>query len=469
MRSRFPLLLKKRGLRRTGSPWWARSGELLYHSVFVIVGATACIWQVVNVLVPDWQRGEQAALYVPAECEIVSGRIAVQPSLAGPEFAPVCTVRLNPKVEPAGTQPVPDVTDAFAGHFSPQRDQAERILAMFPVGETVSCWVDPEDSSRVVLYRGSRWWPWMLLLIPASLFVIGTVGLLRTLLRSATSAERRQSVAQQAGRYDPFSGTRVSVALAAALPRIDDVEDSPGVKLRYRLPIEGSRTWRIAGMAVMSLAWNVVVGFFLVGVVTDHWHGRPNWPVTLVVGPLAIAGGWLAYRLLRDTWTATGVGVAQIELSDHPIHPGQTCGGVLLQAGQFHARSLTVSLVCDEIATFNEGTDTRSSIEEVHREVLHKERRFRIETERPYEKDFTFKLPADAMHSFVAPHNEVRWSLEVHGAPVRWPEFRRRFRLCVYPRGFTRKELESVSINDTQIADSRSTEPSPADGSEVTV
>lgn len=453
MRYRFPLLLKKRGLRRTGSPWWARSGELLYHSVFIIVGATACVWQVVNVLVPDWQRGEQAALYQAAECKIISGRIAVQPSLAGPEFAPVCAVSLTSEGLTDELEESQQTTDAFAGHFSPDRQQAERTLERFPPGEMVQCWVDPEDTSRVILYRGARWWPLMLLLIPASLFVIGTIGLLRTLLRSSASVERRQSVAQQAGRYDPFSSAQVSVALAAALPQLGDVEDSPGIKLRYRLPIEGSRTWRLAGMALMSLAWNVVVGFFLVGVVMDHWAGRPNWPLTLVVGPLAIAGGWLAYTLLRDTWTATGVGVAQIELSDHPIHPGQTCGGLLLQAGQFQARSLTVSLVCDEIATFNEGTDTRTSTEEVFRQILHRERRFRIDPERPYEKDFTFKLPEDAMHSLVAPHNEVRWSLEVHGAPVRWPEFRRRFRLCVYPRGVTKQQLEATESRPMTEAD----------------
>ncbi len=37
------------------------------------------------------------------------------------------------------------------------------------------------------------------------------------------------------------------------------------------------------------------------------------------------------------------------------------------------------------------------------------------------------------MHSFKAAHNEVRWCLEVLVVPIRWPKFRRRFLVCVYP------------------------------------
>ena len=339
MRSRFPLLLKKRGRRRTGSPLWAMSGELLYHGVFVAVGVIASAWHTMNVLAPRLQAGE-------------------------------------------------------------------------PLGP----------------------WPWLVLLIPLSLVVIGAFGLARGLLKTGVSIERRHTVAQQAGRFDPFATGRISVAIATALPPTHDVDDSPGVKHRYRLPIEGGANWRLVGMTIMCAAWNALVGFFLIGVVTDHLtNPRPNWALTIVVTPLACAGGWLAYSLLRDAWAASGVGVTQVEIANHPLILGQTSGGVVFQAGQFRARSLNVALVCDEIATFCEGTDTRTSTEEVYRQTLVAERRFRVETDRSYERPFTFTVPTDAMHSFVSPHNEVRWSIEVRATPMRWPKFARRFRLCVYP------------------------------------
>lgn len=436
MRSRFPLLLKKRGGRRTGSPLWALSGELLYHGVFVAVGVVACWWHVANVLVPDWLRRQATVDYVEVECEVVESDVAFRDGA----YTAVWTIRLlEPPTDEAGANAnqVDSSFHSVTGPAQVTRQQAERTQDRYAAGDRLNCWVDPEGGDRVVLNRGLGVWPWLVLLIPASLAVIGGLGLSRAALRTGVSNERRHAVAQQAGRFDPFSSSRVSVATATALPSSHDVDDSPGVKHRYRLPIDGAASWRLAGMTVMCVAWNVLVGFFLVGVVTDHLHSdRPNWALTIVVAPLAVAGGWLAYSLLRDARAATGVGLTQVEIANHPLILGQTSGGVVFQAGQFRARSLSVSLVCDELATYCEGTDTRISTEEVYRQTLHSQRRVRVEADRPYEQPFTFTVPSDAMHSFTSPHNEVRWSIEVRGAPIRWPEFRRRFRLCVYPANF---------------------------------
>ncbi|MEM6799494.1 MAG: hypothetical protein AAF589_08265 [Planctomycetota bacterium] len=438
MRSRFPLLLKKRGRRRTGAPQWGHSGELLYHGIFVVVGVVACWWHIANVLVPDWSQAQATADFVPATCEVTDWQVRSRAK----KLVAVCCVRVVDRQgddEPADGTESDDraagrLIEIAIGRPVKTRGQAERLLSWYTVGETVPCWIDPGDADRVILDRGVHAWRWLVLTIPVSLVVLGVFGGCRTLLKAGVSNERRHSVAQQAGRFDPFSASRVSIAIASALPPTHDVDDSPGVKHRFRLPIEGGASWRLVGMTVMCVAWNVLVGFFLVGVVADHWNNpRPNWALTIVVTPLAFAGAWLAYSLLRDAWAATGVGVTQVEIANHPLILGQTSGGVVFQAGQFRARFLTVSLVCDEIATYCEGTDTRTSVEEVYRQKLYGERRFRVETDRPYEQAFTFMVPEDAMHSFVSPHNEVRWSIEVRAAPMRWPEFRRRFRLCVYP------------------------------------
>lgn len=424
MRSRYPLLwLKKRGKRRSGSPRWGHSGELVYHGVFVVVGLAAGWWHAASVGLPHWREQQAIAGFLAGQCEIVATRV----DQSGDVYVPAWRVR------PIEGNAVGDPVDATASRTVDSRRQAERIAQRFSVGKRVACWIDPEDPMHVVLQGPSRWWQWLLLLAPLALVSIGVVGLVQTVLRAGASVERRHAVAQRASRFDPLSGSRVSVALATALPPTHDVDDSPGVKLRFRLPSEGASSWRLAGATVMCVTWNLLVGFFLIGVIGDLVAGRPNWAITVVVTPLACGGGWLAYSLLRDAWGATGVGVTQVEITTHPLIPGQTGGGVVLQAGQFRARWLTVALVCDEIATFCEGTDTRVSTREVFRQLLHCERRFRVEIDRPFEQAFTFTLPDDAMHSLLAPHNEVRWSLEVRGKPMRWPEFRRRFRLCVYP------------------------------------
>ncbi|MEM8866135.1 MAG: DUF3592 domain-containing protein, partial [Planctomycetota bacterium] len=443
MRSRYPLLwLKKRGQRRTGSPQWGHSGELLYHCVFVAVGVVAIAWHAVNVLAPEWRQREQLASFDRVEAVIESTQVERQNDLC----VPVWSVRITAKGEEDR------LAQATSMDAAPTESEAQQALTRFEIGQRVDCYVDPKNPDRVLLGERFRLWPWLMLLIPFSLIAIGLVGLIRTVLRAGVSIERRHTVAQQANQFDPFSGGRVSVAVATALPATDGVDDSPGVKLRYRLPIEGFNSWRLTGMAVMCVTWNLLVGFFLVGVVTDLVAGRPNWAITFVVIPLACAGGWLAYSLLRDAWGVSSVGVTQVEIATHPLIPGQTGGGIVLQAGQFRARWLTVSLVCEEIATYCEGTDTRTSVQEVYRELLHRERRYRVENERPFEQAFTFTVPPNAMHSFVSPHNEVRWTLEVRGAPMRWPEFRRRFRLCVYPTSWRQERVREAEGSPLQEA-----------------
>lgn len=441
MRSRFRLWLKKRGGRRTGTQRAALSGELLYHSVFVVVGAVALWLHVANVLLPSARSREDTASFREAQCEIVSRRIDIQRVYTGYRFSlsegrvvreshleyrPECHVQLL-----VDERPAPPVW-APAGGLTPSERAAESALARFQAGQTYQCWVDLDDPQQIVLARPRLWWPWLVTLIPLSLIVLGVVGGARSVLRVGVSRERRQSVAQRARGWESLL-TPTSPTAGAALPDLGAVIDSPGVRLPYRLPTVGDSPWRVAGMAAICVAWNLLVGFFLIGLVMDHLSGEPNWTLTVVVAPLALTGVYLAAALVRDARTATGVGVTHVEVSDHPLLPGRTYRGVVIQAGQFLARSLTVSLVCEEEATYLQGTNTRTSTELVYRDAVLRERRLEVTAGKACEEEFSFTIPAGAMHSFSSPHNEVRWALEVRGTPVRWPEFRRRFMMCVYP------------------------------------
>ena len=97
-------------------------------------------------------------------------------------------------------------------------------------------------------------------------------------------------------------------------------------------------------------------------------------------------------------------------------------------------RWLKVLLVCDERATFPQGTDPRTEVHRVHQQTVFRRRKFDINRDAPFEADFTVTVPAGAMHSFISPHNRVEWSLVVRGRVARWPIFERTFPLYVYPR-----------------------------------
>ena len=55
-----------------------------------------------------------------------------------------------------------------------------------------------------------------------------------------------------------------------AVPPIDAVTDSPGVRLAYRLPIDAASGWVSFTMAAVCLVWNTLVAIFVVQVVQQH-------------------------------------------------------------------------------------------------------------------------------------------------------------------------------------------------------
>lgn len=431
MRSRFRLWLKKRGQRRSGSPRMALAAELLYHVVFLGVGAVALWLHVQNVLAPHWVLRSELSDYQPSVCRIVQKKSQPQQGPTGLEYQPECQVQLRQEGRNQPASWLPPVW-AEADEPSPNPADAEQSLERFELGGEYPCWFDPDDPQTVTLTQHRRWWIYWVTLIPFSLIVLGVVGMVRSVMTAGISPERRQSVAQRAGALEAAFGSAAS-PVGAGLPDTAQITDSPGVRLRYRLPSLGDPGWRIATLATICVAWNLLVVFFLTGLGIEFWMGRPQWALTLAIAPLAIGGVYMVALLYHEARSTTGIGLTSVEVSDHPLFPGERYRGLMLQTGQFKFRSLSVALVCEEIATFCEGTDTRTSVEEVFRQVVLQEPRSEVSTSKPLEREFGFEIPAGAMHSFKAPHNEVRWSLEVRVTPLRWPPFRRSYLVCVYP------------------------------------
>ncbi len=77
--------------------------------------------------------------------------------------------------------------------------------------------------------------------------------------------------------------------------------------------------------------------------------------------------------------------------------------------------------MCEERATYQQGTDTRTATAVVHRETVFSERKFEIPPGGAFETHFTVAVPTGVMHSFSAAHNAVSWMLVVRGRMARWP------------------------------------------------
>ncbi|MFM7845020.1 MAG: hypothetical protein ACKPEY_12420 [Planctomycetota bacterium] len=274
---------------------------------------------------------------------------------------------------------------------------------------------------------------WLLVLVEVSFVLIGGGGLIYTILRVGTSVERRSSLARRAANLELISEAIVTPRDYPTLPSDANLTNSPGIKLAYRLPTEQSPLWHFTAAAVFGVLWNgLSIGLLLLAI-NRHLQQRPDWLLTFMCVPLAIVAFWSVRYLYQQIVLLTVVGPTIVEIGEHPLRPGQYCPLFLSQGGQDTFESLRLALVCEEEATFRQGTDVRVEHCRLADIPICSQAMIKVESGKPYEHDDDFCVPRYAMHSFQSPHNRVLWYLEVIGKPAGRAEFIRRFPLVVYP------------------------------------
>lgn len=278
-------------------------------------------------------------------------------------------------------------------------------------------------------------WFWVVGAALAALILVGGAGLIYTILLIRTTAEHRRALAKRATDIDLLTETLPSPRDYPNVPRDVNLTNSPGVKLAYRLPITRSPGWHLLAAGVFNLVWNGMVSWLLALAVGKHLAGQPDWFLSLLLIPFAALGVAAVYYLFRLLRLATAIGPTSLEISEHPIFPGESYRIHLSQAGRLAVKSLTLSLVCDEEATYRQGTDTRTERRRVLEQVVFSRESFDILPGLPYEQACELKFPDNVMHSFQSDHNAVQWRLVVRGRVEKWSDYERNFPLVVYPSG----------------------------------
>lgn len=435
MRRRVPLLwLKKRGRRRTGSPASAVVGESLYFAMFVAAGSVGLWWTLSDVLLPEWRLAHRSRDFVEAVCVVRGQRVAPRPGLAENEFGPELQVELTPD----GAAPRRVWTGHGVGRDTPSHAEASDALGAFRVGDKLPCWYNPDAPDEVLLSVRRRWWPWLVLSIPGSMIAIGGAGLVRALVSSRSSPERRSARIARGVAPLSLDTAKPRPTIASGLPHVDASGESPGVVRTFRLPVDGASGWRVAGMATLATIWNLLVALFAYQIGVGYLSASIRSLVAvLLTAPLAVIGWRMTLSAWRDARGAGG-GATTVEVDRHPLIVGEPAAATLLQYGPARLRELVIDLVCDEIATFRQGTDARTAAVEVARRTLLSERRVDAPADEPLRREFTICTPATGPHSFVSPNNEVRWSIETTLTPVGRPPIQRRFPICVHPPAIDR-------------------------------
>jgi hypothetical protein len=431
---------KKRGHRRTGSPALGNIGEVAFSAALLLVGCCGLAWMFSLYVIPEWRVNHE---FVQTTCRVLDRQVVAKDcGKDGTRYRPEIRI----EYEVAGKvykDPHYDFSyyDEKRKGFIAGRENAQAILDGFELysatQKTYPCWYDPGDPDVAVLIRGYNWVQWLAFAVPLSFIIIGAGGLAHLVWQWGKSAERRAVIAQRAGERERnlFGSNNAERRRYPTVPQGVDMTNSPGTKLKFRLPMATSPGWTLFGTLAFCVVWNSFVTALITMAIRGYLSPEQRgWRMTALLAiPFVAIGVWSIVALVRQLLVTTGIGPTLVEISDHPLWPGGKYRVFLSQSGWLLVKSLRLSLICEEAATYRQGTDTRTESKEVHRQELCRQSDFEIRGGAPFERELDLKVPEGAMHSFVANHNEIAWKLVVEGDVAGWPAFKRAFPVIVRP------------------------------------
>ena len=439
---------KKRGNRRSGSNKMGRLGEMVFFATFFVVGLVGLALVLTLVIIPELRSARE---FVETVCVVKDKKIGE------PDQATSITAEKESDAEPraeGGKTYRPEInieyevdgrkysvwTYDIAGVYSTGREAKQEIIDRFKVGETYVCWYDPHDHETAVLVKGFSWFGPLFALIPLSFLLIGGGGLVYRMFHWGKSAERRAAIAlrtqkrrERLLRKSGLAAEGFGMENLPNVPRGVELANSPGNTYPFRLPVSVLPAWKLLGLLAVCVVWNGIVAFPVTIAVRSFIDGDPEWAMSLLTLLFIACGFFLIFLLVKQFLIATGVGVTFIEVSAHPLVPGNRYQFLLHQAGRLQVNKLEAVLVCREKAQYQQGTDTRTEDRIVFEQLLFGKKNFEVHRHHPFEAKESFEVPEGAMHSFIADNNEVSWTIEVRGDIARWPDFKRTFPVIVHP------------------------------------
>ena len=269
---------------------------------------------------------------------------------------------------------------------------------------------------------------WLVVIVFASLIVLGLHGIVVTWLRSRASPERRSVLARQT-EWLQQGPEALDGQPQDGIISPEALDSSPGVELAHRLPSSSSETWGLILAASLAVVWNAAVVVLL----RELWHDRSGQNILWIAAPFLAISLWSIGFLLRQVAFQWRCGPTHVEVAEHPLMLGQTCRAHVAQLGMMRLRRLAVYLLCEERTTFRSGTDIRHDRRCVEARCLLDRKELVVTRAKSLGEFFDLAIPHAAMHSFQTAHNAVCWEIVVRLEPHGRSVVERRFPLVVQP------------------------------------
>ncbi len=216
----------------------------------------------------------------------------------------------------------------------------------------------------------------------------GAGRLIFRLMTLGASNERRSAMKSRASSLEisPAADDSSQLPRLPTVPRGRSMTDSPGERLRYRLAPKSAQSAELAGPATLALLWNAVWFVLLAVVISGFWYGRPRWILAGLLLPFAGIGWWSFRFFLMQLKQQAGVGQTIVEISDHPLVPGQQFQLFVSQTGRLRLKRIRVQLTCEEETFYRQGTDVRVERHEAFKQELHRQSNVRVDPQAPWEQ-----------------------------------------------------------------------------------
>ncbi len=223
-----------------------------------------------------------------------------------------------------------------------------------------------------------------------------------------------------------------------------DWQDSPIFPKLKRMR-QGEKGMRLApamgplgktiGLGVIGIFWNGISYAALFGVLNE----KMGWSKYLIIAFLSIfllIGLLIIIGFFHQLFTVLLVGKTPVEISREPIRLGETFRVHIYQPGSFQINSVEVRLICKESATYQQGTNTRTDHHEIHDEVIGECGETQARRDGPV-ISCEGTVPDWGMHSMKAPHNAIRWLIQVKiDIPMR-PDVKEEYEFRVIPETYS--------------------------------
>ena len=324
----------------------------------------------------------------------------------------------------------------FSFGSSSGREGKAKVVARYPSGEEVPCWVHPGRPEKAVLAR-TVGWEALFVLLPLVFVVIGGGGLLAMagVFGPVSWSQRKEdwlpgTTDEETPRAPATSGEAPSPATLRHeyLPEPTAAASADPDLLQPSTSPKG----RLIGSTIAAVFWNGIVWTILYfGWIRDE--GGLDGCALAFLGLFALIG--LLLLVSVPYYALALANPRPVVRIAGPLAPGRSARLSWRFDGRAQRiRRLVIRIEGREEATYRRGTDTHTAKRTFYEAtLLDAQDQGAIPS-----GELALTLPADTMHSFDGGNNKVVWGLILEGDIPRWPDVKEELALTVRPEGLAR-------------------------------